>query len=302
MNSEKKLSLKGIIVPMVTPLIRPDEPDTEHLQNLIDHITDKQVTGIFILGTTGEVSALKTSVRRIIVETACKYANHRTIMLVGIADTPLPEALTLARAAADNGADGVVVSPPHFPISQDDLLTYVKEFAQNCTLPVCLYNKPNRPDGIFAVETLRQLLSLDNVIGIKDSSGDMEYFKEVLNLKQTRPDWSVLIGKEELLAEAVNLGADGGVTGGANLFPGLYVDLYRAAVQQESAKIQRLQKTVEVVVEHVYCPDYMAGLKYALSCKQLCRQTLAETAHTAGAEQKKRIENFLENFKYETGV
>lgn len=295
MNSLKNLSLKGIIVPLVTPLLQSDMLDADHLRELIDHVLVKQVNGIFILGTTGESSNLSCAIRQQIIEETCKYAGQRTTVLVGIINLPLSEAIIMTRFAGENGADAVVLSSPFFPITQNEIFEYTKQFSQNSSLPVYLYNKPDATEIVFNIDTLKKLLGLQNIAGIKDSFGDMDYFKELIQLKEIRSDWSVLMGLEQLLTEALLLGADGGVTGGANLFPGLYVDLYHAAIEKRTSEIQYLDKIVKDIVRHIYQPEYLGGLKYALSCKQLCKETTANSRQAAGRTQKEQIEQFLQN-------
>lgn len=295
MDSLNNALFEGVIVPLVTPFSESYIPDMEQLRGLIDHVIEKQVHGIFILGTTGEGFDLSDSQCQQIIEETCRHTNRRTAVFVGILNTPLPEAVRLGTIAADNGADGIVLATPFYPISQNELFEYTTTFAQQCTLPICLYNRPNHPEVVFKIEMLKKLLRLENIISIKDSSGDENYFKKLFGLKEIRADLTVLMGLEELLAEAVGLGADGGVTGGANLFPGLYVNLYQAAVQGNTSEVQRLQHIVEAIVENIYQPDYLTGLKYALSCKKLCSPVLIDSQRIIDPEQKKRIELFLEN-------
>lgn len=293
MTLKDRLSLKGIIVPLATPMADAQSPDIPHLRLLLDHVLTEPLAGIFILGTTGLAQHLGFSARKQIIEETCAYTARRAFVLVGIVETPLPQAVELARIAAENGAGAVVLSSPRFPIDRSELLDYTTQFARTTSLPVFLYSQPDRPHILFDIGLLNELLAVENILGIKDSSGNITYFKELIALKKLRPDWSVWMGIEQLLAQAVRWGADGGVTGGANLFPALFVKMYRAAAQNDSAQIQRLQKQIDAVVEHIYQPDYLAGLNYALSCKGLCRQISAGTLRPAGPEQKKQIEQFL---------
>jgi dihydrodipicolinate synthase/N-acetylneuraminate lyase len=298
MDSMKNLLFKGVIVPLVTPLVEPDVPDIGHLCGLIDHVSKKQVDGIFILGTTGEGLALSYSTRQHIIEQSCRYIKQqgKVKVFVGIINTPLSDAVSLADIATDNGADGIVLASPFMPISQEALLEYTINFTRECSSAICLYNRPNQTEIAFRIQTIKQLLLIDNIVAIKDSSADLNYFKELIQLKKIRQDWAVLMGIEELLAKAVTDGADGGVAGGANLFPDLYVNLYHAAINKKKSEIEHYQKIVETVAEHIYKPEYLAGLKYALSCKQLCKEILTEPPFVAGLGQQKKIRQFLENF------
>lgn len=290
-------SLQGIVPPLVTPLSSPDKMDSQSLAKLLDHVVKGGVAGVFILGTTGEGPSLTRQIKeRLIVET-CREINNRIPVIVGITDTSYRDSLSLAALAAENGAQAVVLSAPYyFPISQEDLLQYVQKLSKECPLPIFLYNMPSCTKTTFEIETLKHLAQIDSILGIKDSSGDMLYFKQVVGLKQIRPDWSVLIGPEQLIPEAIYCGGDGGVCGGANLFPELYVRLFNASVQRQWHIIEKLQKWVMDIAEYIYKPAYMSGLKCALSLNRLCLNILAEPLRPAGRDQQIRIQNYLSQF------
>ena len=153
-------------------------------------------------------------------------------VLVGVTDTSFVETVNLAAHAADAGAQAVVLAAPYyFPAGQPELLEYLEDIAGELPLPVFLYNMPSHTKLIFEPETVRRALDMPNIVGMKDSSAQMIYFHKLArSLAAERPDLSLLVGPEELLGEAVLLGRHGGVCGGANLFPRLYVELYEAAV------------------------------------------------------------------------
>ncbi len=296
MNKKKQTLLDGIIVPLVTPMKTPDEPDINDLRKVIDRVIDGGVDGIFILGTTGECPDLSYEWKCRIIEESCSYAGGRTTVFVGIINTPLNEAIELTKVSSDNKVDCMVLAAPYYPISQEENLAYCEGYLQQCPLPVCFYNRPGQDDIVFKIEVINRLLRFKNVIGIKDSSANMDFFKEALELKKLKPDWAVSMGYEHLVAGAVPMGADGGITGGANLFPSLYVKLYNAAVSNNKSEVQRLQAIVESIVSHVYNPDYLMGLKYALSCKNICSEIMADRSQVIDNEQKKMINSFLETF------
>src|SRR2546427_7422671 len=105
--------LKGIVPPLVTPLRDRDELDVPGLERLIEHILSGGVSGLFILGTTGEGPSLSYRLRRELIERVCKQVNHRVPVLVGITDTAFVESVNVGRCAADFGADALVVAPPY---------------------------------------------------------------------------------------------------------------------------------------------------------------------------------------------
>ena len=229
-DSSGSLRWRGIYPPMVTPLLDRDTLDAAGLERLIEHILGGGVHGLFILGTTGEAPSLSYRLRRELIERTCRQVRSRAPVLVGITDTAFVESVSLARYAADMGAQAVVLAPPYyFPAGQVELVEYVRHLVAELPLPVFLYNMPMMTKVVIETETIRQLMDQQRIIGVKDSSGDLAYFDRLLKVAKGRPDWSVLVGPEDLLAETVQRGGHGGVNGGANLLPRLFVDLYDAA-------------------------------------------------------------------------
>ncbi len=295
MRSEtNQKSLHGIVPPVVSPLLDSDRLDKDGLKSLIDHILSAEVSGLFVLGTTGEGPSLSYATRREIIAETCKWVNQRVPVLAGITDTSLAESVSLAQVAADHGVAAVVASVPfYFSISQEELLSYFEKLAEALPLPLFLYNMPGCTGMVFEIETLKKMAAIPNICGIKDSSGDMDYFKSLMPLKDLRPDWSIFIGPEHYLGEAVLLGADGGVTGGANLFPELFVRMYQAACRNDVQVMKTLDKIIMQIAGEIYNPFYLQGLKYALSCRGLCRDVMAPPLGPVGQRQKENIRKFL---------
>ncbi len=291
--------LRGIVPPMVTPLVDRDTLDTAGAERLVEHILAGGVHGLFILGTTGEAPSLSYRLRRELVTLVCNKVDGRVPVLVGITDTSFVESVQFARHAADAGAQAVVLAAPYyFPLGQPELLEYVEGIVAELPLPVFLYNMPSHTKVVFEAETVRRALELPQVVGFKDSSAQMIYFHKLRGLAAERPDFSLLVGPEELLAESVLSGAHGGVCGGANLFPRLYVDLYEAAVADEldrvrelHAQVMRLSGTIYTVGKHGSA--FVKGLKCALSCLGICDDFMAEPFHRFRAAQRKQIQNHL---------
>lgn len=224
-------------------------------------------------------------------------------MLVGITDTAFVESVRLAETAAEAGADAVVLSTPYyFPAGQTELIGYVRNLSQQLPLPLVLYNMPALTKVWFEIETLRQLASIDTIIGIKDSSGDLRYFQQLIGLRQQRPDWSILIGPEILLAEAIHLGGDGGVAGGANVFPRLLVDCYQAAVDGDTARlavvreqIVQLQRIYEI---GKYASRHIKATKCALSLLGICDDGMAEPFHRFHEPHRQRLAEILQELPF----
>ncbi|HEY3898556.1 MAG TPA: dihydrodipicolinate synthase family protein [Chthoniobacter sp.] len=291
--------MRGIVPPLITPLRARDELDVPGLERLIAHVLAGGVHGIFVLGTTGEAPSLSYRLRRELIERTCRLVAGRVPVLVGITDTAFVEAIGLSRWAAECGAQALVVSAPYyFPNSQPELLEYVQHLAPELPLPLFLYNMPTHTKTIFEVETVRRAMQIPNIAGLKDSSANMVYFHQLIGLLPERPDWSLLIGPEELLAESLLLGGHGGVCGGANLQPRLYVDLYEACLagqldraQALHARVMRISSTLYHVGRH--SSAFLKAIKCALHETGICDDFLAEPFHRFREEERARVRTVL---------
>jgi 4-hydroxy-tetrahydrodipicolinate synthase len=292
-------SLRGIIPPIVTPLRSRDELDAAGLERLIEHILAGGVHGLFVLGTTGEAPSLSYRLRRELIERTCKQVAGRVPVLVGITDTAYVEAVHLARFAAEAGAQALVLAPPYyFPNSQPELLEYVQHLAPELPLPLFLYNMPSHTKTIFEVETVQRAMEIPNIVGLKDSSANMVYFHRLIGLQPARPDWSLLVGPEELLAESVLLGGHGGVCGGANLQPKLYVDLYNASVASQLDRVRELHARVMQISDSLYHVGrhgsaFLKAIKCSLHEIGICDDFMAEPFHRFRDEERTRVRKLL---------
>lgn len=291
--------IRGIIPPLATPLRDRDRLDPEGLERLIDHVLAGGVRGLFLLGTTGEAPSLSHRLRCELIERACARAAGRVPVLVGVSDTSFVESVELAEHAADAGAAAVVLTPPYyFPAGQAELAGYFERIAAELPLPLFLYNIPSMTKVSIEPETVARLLHVPNIVGIKDSAAQMISFHKIRRLAAARPDFAVLIGPEELMGDAVLLGAHGGVCGGSNIAPRLYVSLYEAAARGDLALSRELHARVLQLSTSLYCvgqgfAGYLKGLKCALRCLGLCDDLLAEPFERFGPAERSVIERHL---------
>lgn len=294
-----KDKFKGIIPPLATPLVDQQTLDTEGTSRLLRHVLDGGVHGLFILGTTGEAPSLSYRLRHQMMEQVTREVSGQVPVLVGVTDSSLEEAKHFAKKAAQLGADALVVaSPYYYPAGQESLIGFVHQLLEVTQIPLFLYNIPSHSPHVFSQESILQLLDHPQVAGYKDSTGSMMGFHRLNIHFSNYPDKSCLLGPEELLAESVLLGADGGVNGGANLFPALYVKLYEAARSGELEQVKLLHRQVMQISEHLYQggKTVIQGVKYGLAQKGICRETVALPLSTLSDAEKAGMRAFLENF------
>src|SRR6202012_2017913 len=154
------------------------------------------------------------------------------------------------------------------------------------------------------LETVRRALDESRIIGVKDSSGDLNYFKSAAEIVQRRSAWALLIGPEEKLFDALQLGGHGGVSGGGNLFPKLYVKLVEAHRAGNLARAQELQRQIQRVSDSFYrigkySSSIIKGIKCAASCLGLCHDFMAEPFHRFRATEAELVKSRLKDIAAE---
>lgn len=293
-----KFSLRGIVPPMITPLIDNDTLDREGTVRLVNHILEGGVQGLFLLGTTGEGQSLSYKVRYELVELATKTVAGRVPVLVGISDTSFDESIRLANFAKECGASALVATPPcFFPSTQDELIKYYKALADAVPLPLYLYNMPSKVKVFINFPTVVELSKHPNIAGVKDSSGNAGYMASLIHeFRDT--DFDVFIGPEEVTGIHVLIGANGGVNGGANLFPELFVSMYNAAAAGDAAKVNELQEKIMTLSSTLYClfpsdASFLKAVKYSCELKGICSGVPAWPYTPCTAEEAEKVKAAL---------
>jgi 4-hydroxy-tetrahydrodipicolinate synthase len=291
--------LRGVITAMITPLTRRGTLDGSGLERLVEHLISGGVHGLFVLGTTGEGPALPRRLQVDVIKETCQQVAGRVPVIVGVTDTVLEEAVELAAKAKELGAQAVVTSAPfYYPASQAELLTYLEKLADAVPLPIFLYNAPSNTHHRFDPETVRSAAEIPNIVGLKDSGCDMIYFHCVQEGLKDRPNFTLLVGPEELMAEAVLLGGHGGMCAGSNIWPRLYVDLYNAAAASDLEAVRRLQSTVMRLSTTVYRVDagessLLRGMKCAVAELGICADGMMPPFEPFDDASRAKIRQYL---------
>lgn len=293
--------INGIIAPMVTPLLSDNlSLDIKGVNRLIEHIIAGGVHGLFILGTTGEATSLSYKTREQLILESCKIVNGRVPVFVGISDTSIEESLRLSAIAKSAGASAVVAAPPfYYGLGQEELFKYYWSLADQLTLPLFLYNMPSHTKINIDRGTVLRLSEHPNIIGLKDSSANTVYFQSLCYLLKSKEDFVLLVGPEEITSETVLMGGNGGVNGGSNLFPKLYVELYKATLAKDFARIETLQSLVMEIATKVYTlgsygSSYLKGMKGALAALGIIEANIAPPFNTF---EEKEMAEVVKNIK-----
>lgn len=218
---------KGIIPPIVTPIDENGDVNYKVLEELADHLIKEGVHGLFPMGTTGEFYGVELEDYKKILETVKKASDGRVPVYGGVNSISTRGAIKLLRICEDVKVDAISVLTPMFiSQTQDELYKYYETIASHSSLPIVLYN--NKPKTNITIEpsTVAKLSKIENIVGVKDSTGDMTNTAEYIRLTRDNDNFNVLLGRDTLIYAGLCCGATGAIASCANVAPKLTVSIY----------------------------------------------------------------------------
>jgi 4-hydroxy-tetrahydrodipicolinate synthase len=233
----------GIIPAMVTPLTTGDEINTHALRRLTSYLIEGGSHAVFATGSQGEFWAFSHDEKRLIWETVVDETAGRVPVYAGTAAVTTREAIALTRLAEQAGVNAVSVLTPYF-ISPTDkqLFDHYRAIAESSSLPVLLYTNPARTGIKVSVDLVGRLSEVKNIVGIKDSSGDLELTAEYIRVAPK--SFSVLMGRDTLIHAALLYGAKGAIAATANVKPNLVAQIYDLFVAGDLEGSLRAQRAL----------------------------------------------------------
>ena len=299
------MKLTGLIPPMVTPLDAKRRLDKKGTKNMVNHLLKGGVDGIFLLGTTGEGPHLSYAIREELVKTVCGLVKGRVPVLVGITETDLDDAVAFAARCKAHGASAVVAAPPYyFKLTQAECVAWFTEMADRLPLPLVVYDMPAHTDTIIEPATIAKLAAHHNIIAMKDSSSVIALFNKFrVALEPFAEKFSLFMGPDEAMGEAVLLGADGGVCTGANLWPAQFKAMYLAAKAGDVEKVRRLQRFTTMSSYLLYGLGqgqigFLKGVKCALAEMGLIQNVLAAPFTPFEGANRRKVRAALKKLKF----
>lgn len=218
----------GIVVPIVTPVTQDGKFNEKAYRDLIEYLASSGIHGVFPFGTTGEFYAHDMGFYREVLAVTKDAVRGRMDIYAGANNITTRGAVEIAKAVEQvGGIDALSVLTPMFVSqTQYEVSEYYREIASETNLPIIIYN--NRPKTNVTVEpaTVAKLAEIDNIIGVKDSTGDMTNTEEYLRLTRGMDNFHVMMGRDTLIYAALCYGASGAIASCANVAPKIAVDIY----------------------------------------------------------------------------
>jgi len=220
------LSLKGIITPVITPMTEDERINERELRVQVNRQISAGIHGIFCLGTNGEFYALTKEEKLQILRIVVDEVRGRVPVYAGTGGISTSETIFLSQKAQELGADALSLISPYFvAVSQEDIYNHFREVAENVGLPIVLYNMPARTGNNIDYTTVRRLAKYNNIVGVKDSSGNFD--STLRYIEDTDRRLSILAGNDSLILWTLLAGGAGAIAGTANVFPELALGIYK---------------------------------------------------------------------------
>ncbi|MCC5463933.1 4-hydroxy-tetrahydrodipicolinate synthase [Pelosinus baikalensis] len=234
---------EGIIAPILTPLTAEEKFNEKELRSQINRLINAGINGIFALGTNGEFYAFSKEEKIEIIKVTVDEVKGRVPVYAGTGCITTQETIELSKIAKELGVDVLSIISPYFAgISQDDLYRHFSSVAEAVDLPILLYNIPARTGNNIDYTTVKKLAKYQNIIGIKDSSGNFD--NTLKYIENTDPRLSVLAGSDSLILWTLLAGGTGAISGCSNVFPELMVSIYQLWSQGKIEEANEAQKKI----------------------------------------------------------
>jgi 4-hydroxy-tetrahydrodipicolinate synthase len=258
------MQIRGIIPPVATPMKANEDLDLPRLCSFLDHLIECGVHGIFVLGTNSEFYALDEAEKQAVIATAVEHVRGRVPVWAGTGAESTRETVRLTKMAQREGVQGVSVITPYFIIpSQQEIFDHYRRVAECTALPVVLYNNPATCGGVkIDVDTVARLAEIPNILGVKDSSGDLQNTCEYIRV--VPPRFSVMMGRDTLIFHALMSGARGAVPATGNIAPRLLVEIYETFARGDLAGSQAAQRRLTPLRMALTLGTAPGGVKAAL--------------------------------------
>jgi 4-hydroxy-tetrahydrodipicolinate synthase len=241
---------RGVFPAIITPFKEDESLDEEGLKRNIEYLNKTGIAGIVPCGTTGESATLTFEEHKQVVEIAVEYS--RVPVIAGTGSNNTREALELTRHAANAGADAALLITPYYNKPNDrGMYEHFKTIAENCSIPIILYNVPKRTGIDLKPELVKKLSLIDNIVAVKEASGSIPQLSQIIELTR-ESNFSVLSGDDDLTLASMALGAKGVVSVVANVAPRKTVALAEAIANGEMEKARMLHYELAPLVRAMF--------------------------------------------------
>ena len=292
-----KKKLRGAGVAIVTPFKNDLSVDFSALGRIVNHVVEGGINYIVVMGTTGESVTVTKDEKKAVISHIIESVNKRVPVIVGIGGNNTQEVITTIKHSSFEGVDGILsVAPYYNKPSQRGIFQHFKAIATCCPLPVIMYNVPVRTSSNISADTCLQLATeCENIIGIKEASGDMT---QVMKIIRGKPDGFLVISGDDMLTlPIVSVGGAGVISVLANAYPAECTELVTNALKSNFKTAREIQLRFLEMTELLFTEGNPSGIKAILNVMNLCQNTLRLPLVAVSRPTMSRIQKAVEEVK-----
>src|SRR5690348_11769698 len=288
--------LRGVMVALASPLRLDGSVDGDGVRRLIEHVIGGGVHGVLALGSTGETASLDEPARRALLAAVVEAVDGRVPVLCGVAQSQLSTVVAEIQAAAEAGADGVLVAPPfYYPTDQAGVAAFYRALAERSSLPVLVYNIPQFTKVSVEPATIALLAREGAIRGIKDSSRDFEYFEGVCIATRDQKSFRIFTGSDTMLVPSLAVGGAGTICGAGNIAPRWVVTIYDDYMRGDTESAVKTQDELYRLVAALREGVFPLAIKAALELQGVCEAWSAPPARKLDDRGQARLREILSN-------
>ena len=290
---------KGSGVALITPFKKTRKGnirvDYENLERLVDYHISNRTDSIIICGTTGEASTLSDREHLETIGKCVEFAKGRIPVIAGTGSNETPHAIKLSQGAEERGADGLLCVTPYYnKTNQEGLKLYYKRIASSVDIPIIMYNVPSRTGLNIEPQTAIEIgKENENIIGIKEASGNINQVKEIAKSKTL----DIYSGNDDQIYDIVKEGGIGVISVFANLFPNEAHDIVYEYLYGNIEKSRQLQQEAQEVIKELFNDVNPIPVKKAMELEKMCRGIIKEPLVELNEEKTKRLVKAINNYK-----
>lgn len=290
------MNFGNIMTAMVTPFDNRGNLDLEKTTQLVNYLIDNGSDGLVIAGTTGESPTLTAEEKIALCKHVVSVVDHRVPVIAGTGSNNTHASIELTKKAEQTGVDGIMLVAPYYnKPSQEGLYQHFSSIAKETSLPVMLYNIPGRSVVNMDVDTIVRLSKVDNIVSVKDASGDLDAMTELIS--KTSDDFSVYSGEDSLTLPSVAIGANGIVSVSAHVVGNEMQEMIHELREGDSVKAAALHQQLLPVMNACFMAPSPTPVKTALQMKGLDVGGVRLPLIPLTAEERNRLSEALAPFQ-----
>lgn len=261
------MSLQGVYLPIITPFVN-GSVDYESYKKIVEHYIQKGISGIIPCATTGESPTVHENELFRLVDLTNEVVKGRVPVFFGASSYDTTKLVKQVQSLESRGVKGILSSTPYFNRpDQRGIFEHFRSVAESTSMDIILYNIPYRTGRNIENDTLRKLADMKNIIGLKDSCGDIRQTSELL--LDPPPDFSILTGEDALFFITLALGGNGGILASAHIATEKFISIYKLMKDDNLHEAREVWKTLAEIIPLLFAEPNPAPIKYLLKKNSL---------------------------------